>query len=204
MKNQELNESVPWNELVTKLTLDLSPQTHNPNFHRDTFRKLKEILGRFRRNFITKINLAEKSIDESKFIVTMAKFDTVATWFGNFFTPGPEAWRFLEEIRVLVDKEWFHGEIERDQSEKRLLHRPDGSFLVRLSSTTPECPFTLSLPKGHHRRIKHLPGSDYSFKGSSIKYNSIIDLVENCRDEVAIQLRVPCPKSVINAEYGYK
>jgi hypothetical protein len=30
---------------VTKLTLDLNPQAHNPNFHRDTFRKLKDILG---------------------------------------------------------------------------------------------------------------------------------------------------------------
>jgi hypothetical protein len=109
------------------------------------------------------------------------------------------------QIRVLVDKEWFHGEIERDVAEKRLLHRPDGSFLVRLSTTTPECPFTLSLPKGHHRRIKHLTGADYSFKGSTTKYNSIIDVVENCKDtELAPQLRMPCPKNVINAEYGYK
>jgi hypothetical protein len=28
----------------------------------------------------------------------MAKFNTVAIWFGNFYNPGPEAWGFLEEV----------------------------------------------------------------------------------------------------------
>ena len=206
---QELLEQLSWNDFIVNLQKTLQPQTHVPNFQRDTFRKLKELL-------------AEQSIDESKFIVTMQKFNNIATSFGNFYTPCDEAWRVLEEIRLLIQKDWFHGEIDRglyffflltsnllinllELAEKRLQNRSEGSFLVRLSFTTPEYPFTISLPKGHHRRVHHLPGGDYSTKGSRAKYNSLIQLIENCKDEeLGSLLRHPCPKNIVQADWGYR
>lgn len=53
---------------------------------------------------------------------------------------------------------WFHADISKDEAEKRLLHRPEGTFLVRLSTTTPEYPFTISMINSQHRRISHTPG----------------------------------------------
>ncbi len=55
----ELQETIPWNEFVQRLQVTLiQGQSNVPTFHKDTFRKLKELL-------------AEKSMDESKHVVTM-------------------------------------------------------------------------------------------------------------------------------------
>ena len=48
-------------------------------------------------------------------------------------------------MRELVAPEWFHGQISFEMAERRLLHRQEGTFLIRLSSNKPGHPFTLSV-----------------------------------------------------------
>jgi hypothetical protein len=159
--------------------------------HPDTFRALKEIL-------------AEKSIDGSKFIVKMSRFNQVTMWFGPFFVMHEQVWTILEEIHIVWSKDWFHGDISKEEAEKRLMHRVSGTFLIRLSTTTPDYPFTISMVGNQHRRILHKPGTlEYSLKGSTHLYNSLVALVENSLDMNLVDLRFPCPKTVVNAGWGY-
>jgi len=187
---KEIQENVAWVEYVQKLQLALVySQPEKPKFHEDTFKKLKEIL-------------TEKTLDD-KPIVTMSRFNQVLTWFGIFFEPSPRAWTILDDIRQLVDKEWFHYEISKEEAEKRLNHRKEGFFLVRLSTTTPEFPLTVSLPNAQHRRIKR-ENNAYSFKDSAHEYSTIIDLIEHNKEEsLAKDMTSACPKTPVDLSWGY-
>jgi len=131
----------------------------------------------------------------------MSRFNSVATWFGCFFLPSESAWGVLEEIRILMSKDWFHADISKDEAEKRLQGRPAGTFLVRISSTTPEFPYTISMINNQHRRIQHTVGGDFSFKGIPSRYSSLIQLVDQCAE--SMELTIPCSKDYLNNAWGY-
>jgi len=56
-----------------------------------------------------------------------------------------------------MKNEWFHGDIEKGESEDLLKNYKSGYFLVRTSKTTPDKPFTISKhskkDKINHQRI---------------------------------------------------
>jgi len=190
---QELRESIPWPEFMQRLQVEVvfKAGPTPPEYHPDTFKTLKGLLG-------------EQSLDSSSYHVTMKRFNEAVNWFGCFFLPLPESLTILDEIRLLMDKDWFHGDISKDVAEKRLANRAEGTFLVRLSITDPEYPYTISMINNQHRRIKHKPGGDYSFKGVTDRYSTIIEMLENCRDKIlANSLKIACPKNEMNPMWGY-
>lgn len=131
-------------------------------------------------------------------VVTMHRFCTNIKWFGRFFEAGAHS--IIEMVKVLQTKPWFHGDVTKEDSEARLSCRMDGTFLVRLSATTPGCPYTISMINNQHRRILHEgPGKPYFVKGSSHAYTSLVELIETCRE---LSLVVPCPPNAIG--WGYQ
>ena len=82
-------------------------------------------------------------------VATMERFCKSIKWFGRYFVPGAQS--ILDEIKLLQTKNWFHGDISKEEAEARLSCRMEGTFLVRLSATTPGCPFTISMINNQHR-----------------------------------------------------
>ena len=62
--------------------------------------------------------------------------------------------KLLKLMKELNSQPWFHGDIDREVAERRLLHRSDGTFLVRLSKNKPEHPFTGIFSKKKSNQIK--------------------------------------------------
>jgi len=90
---------------------------------------------------------------DSDLRVTIRQFNYAVRWFDYFFVKS-EAAQTMEKIRILLSRPWFHGMIDQKESDGRLRKQPDGTFLVRLSTTMPEFPFTLSLPQQRHIRLR--------------------------------------------------
>eukprot|EP00026_Physarum_polycephalum_P002688 Phypoly_transcript_02696.p1 GENE.Phypoly_transcript_02696~~Phypoly_transcript_02696.p1 ORF type:complete len:374 (+),score=48.74 Phypoly_transcript_02696:506-1627(+) len=117
-------------------------------------RALREEMGSFEDRFFEPIKkyLVEtiKEGGKNQEVVTMSKFDLVTKWFGPFFMSEPGA-AILNEVNILSQQPWFHGDISREIANTCLSGKPRGTFLVRLSFSDPlNCPFTLSLPKNNH------------------------------------------------------
>jgi hypothetical protein len=85
-------------------------------------------------------------------VVTMARFCTNIKWFGPFYERGQRT-RIIAMVQELQSKPWFHGDISKEDADSRLSCRMEGTFLVRLSATTPGCPYTISMINNQHRRI---------------------------------------------------
>jgi hypothetical protein len=101
-------------------------------------------------------------------IVSIEHFNDCATWFGPFMCP-QRGTALLAWMKQLNTQPWFHGDIEREVAERRLLHRADGTFLVRLSKGKTEHPFTISVQRAtrdnvgaapQHKRIRHVHGTN--------------------------------------------
>jgi len=185
---QELEEVVKWQDFVKAVQLETGI------------------------NDITKLNilfpyLAVFGTDKR---VTLHSFSNTVRWCGHFFV-ADRAERIFSEIEALNREIWFHGCIDQLETEGRLHFQPPGSFLIRLSSTKPDYPFTLSL-KQRHLRIKRtlnqenfpsffLPIVDpITGKIQDIAYPTLPDLVKGVRK--ALELTVGCPK--VPASDGYQ
>jgi hypothetical protein len=130
-------------------------------------------------------------------VVTMKRFSTNIKWFGRFFETGAQS--ILSEVEQLQLHPWFHGDISKADAEARLAARVNGTFLVRLSATTPGCPYTVSMINNQHRRVLHSGvGELFYLKGSTHGYKSLIDLVQNCRE---LDLQIPCERTTL--AWGY-
>ena len=143
--------------------------------------------------------------------VHIETFSHAIRWFGPFYsyTEGP---RILALVTEMAKQLWFHGNITKNEAEKRLGGRGEGTFLVRLSTTTPGCPFTISTIRKRddgtffyeHRRVCHeAPGAPFFPKGSPDKmFSSLSDLVTSCAE---LRLGDACPDVVEGWGYtGYE
>ncbi|KAM9975096.1 hypothetical protein ACTFIW_008571 [Dictyostelium discoideum] len=190
------SESVPWNEFVYKLSsvVNLPTQVLSP---------------------LAQLFVSQSYEEEIGGVVTMERFDLMNKWFGNFFNSkyGPA---ILNEMIELLKKRWFHFDISRDISEKRLRGRPENTFLLRLSANDPiKTPFTISKTKGSkptHKRvsredvqineIKQFP-MGYKFTvpldGNELVFGSITQMVEELHR--IGNLSIPCPITEIKVPY---
>jgi hypothetical protein len=101
--------------------------------------------------------------------VTIHSFAHTVLWFGYFFI-AEKAESCLQSAVEITQEAWFHGGIDQLEAEGRNSHqilllriylgrlrlRPTGTFLVRLSRTKVEYPFTLSLTQCHLRIKKEI------------------------------------------------
>ena len=89
-------------------------------------------------------------------MVRLEKFASIINWFGPVVLDH-KGFSVLDKMRVLMQKEWFHGDIPKDAAEDLLAGQSKGCFLVRTSNTERNAPFTISKvnKKGkiNHQRI---------------------------------------------------
>lgn len=140
--------------------------------------------------------------------VSLTMLSNAFKWIGDFFDASI-AQSVLSELGKIVGAQWFHGDISQKEAEMRLNQRPEGSFLIRASKTSPrDYPFTLSKLKGGmptHKRIGRLSYSydsaeryvvctDYGY----FKCQTIIQVVDHLK-EIG-EITSPCPKNIyVNA-----
>lgn len=89
---------------------------------------------------------------------------------------------------LLVIFRWFHGYVTSEEANSRLESKPYGSYLVRLSTTSPGKPYTLSIltSRTHidHRRISYGGKADDKYMiridPHTYAFNSVVELIEVC------------------------
>jgi len=88
-------------------------------------------------------------------IVVIEKFSQVVDWFF------PLQKQFFDRMEQVFRQDWFHGDIKKEEAESTLATHDQVIYLVRTTSTTKNCPFTISKrnKKGEisHVRIQRLP-----------------------------------------------
>lgn len=107
-------------------------------------------------------------------VVTMEHFGKVLAWFGSLKADGIG---ILDKIRNLMSFGWFHGDIPMQESESRLANKPEGTFLVRFS-TSEMGVFTISKVSASgisHQRIQRIQGQ-YAVNNKK-GYNSLPELI---------------------------
>ena len=137
--------------------------------------------------------------------ITMAHFSRLYNWLGPWFRFGESA-RTIGELVALSGNVWFHGFISKEIATYRLTNRAVGTFLVRLSDTTPGCPFTISYiaMNGMMQAIKHFRIRKIAFNPSVYELNGrsfgSLDEIIRAYAEVGV-LTVPCPQSIVQVAY---
>ncbi|KAN0014456.1 hypothetical protein ACTFIU_000774 [Dictyostelium citrinum] len=120
-------------------------------------------------------------------VVLMEQFGKVLAWFGNLKEDGSQ---ILDKIRQLMECAWFHGDISTSESENRLRQKPEGTFLVRFS-TSEYGAYTISKVSKNggisHQRI-HRPQGKFQVNNS--KYLSVKELITG--EAQALGINTPC------------
>lgn len=143
--------------------------------------------------------------------VTMARFDILQKWFGDFFADP----QIVEEMRDISFAPWFAGDISKEIADRWLTGREDLTFLVRFSATDAvNFPFTISKRKDGknvHRRIQRLSydtaaeerySVDISEDPGYVAAPTLGQLIEKLR---AIRnVGVECPKEELASSNPYE
>jgi len=129
---------------------------------------------------------------DNKEYVNVEDFNRFLSFFGPLKESSECSWdaNITENVRLLLQKSWFHGDISTNQSVNLLKHRPEGSFLIRFSSV--EGYFTISQNnqgKVKHQRFKR-DNSKYTI--NEAEYDTIEDLIRGQQ----LNVTLPCPGSV--------
>jgi len=144
-------EEVKWEDFADKLMNKLG-QPSPPNQADIKIKCLKAVL-------------AEKSKDPtmaSEYVVTLDKYGKMCDIYGPLVSTSESSKNIIKKIYEIVQNEWFHGEISKDDAESQLTKKAKGTFLIRLSEQG-GC-FTISkmsqANKINHQRINHKYSGD--------------------------------------------
>lgn len=143
--------------------------------------------------------LAEQDKKEETDIITLERFSLFIHWFGSLKSI-IDGKNIIERVKFLCEKEFFHGDISRQEADQKLAKEKKGHFLVRLSTTEPEkTPFTISKVNRHgvinHQRVNALPNdagyyvsikSDKEIKRIECK-GSIYDLIKKSSKDLYLK-----------------
>jgi len=187
-------EEIKWVEFISKLSNAVSVEVSS----------LK---------FLSKLFVSIDYDEENEGFVNLERFDLMNKWFGNFFNSrvGPS---ILNEMNELLKRRWFHFDISRDVSERRLRGRPENTFLIRLSLNDPvKTPFTISKIKSSkptHKRVARedcVPSAEFPMgyklivplDGNDLVFNSMISMIDKLKS--IGNLGPDCPHSEIKIPY---
>eukprot|EP01114_Cavostelium_apophysatum_P014808 TRINITY_DN3928_c0_g1_i1.p1 TRINITY_DN3928_c0_g1~~TRINITY_DN3928_c0_g1_i1.p1 ORF type:complete len:545 (+),score=163.03 TRINITY_DN3928_c0_g1_i1:159-1793(+) len=207
-------DQVPWGEFLKHFARLLRLQDPNP----------KDLNIACLKKILTVPNMDPNKADPD--VVKLEKFGHLLNWFGPIVVDTKEKshlsglldkiidsgkFSILDKIRVLMQKEWFHGDISKEAAEDLLSGQPKGTFLVRTSVTERQCPFTISkvTKKGgqiNHQRIQK--NHDGKFE-VTIKFPNGKAVTEVSKDDLLVPfirtlsgelyLENPCPGSKYRA-----
>jgi len=192
VSKSELQEVVHWKDFTTNLCLSSGKSPEEKSRY--------EVLHPFL------VSSGEGLDKEGK--VTLQSFQNCINWFGSGFLRDPV--KELEKIKILIIKQWFHGLIDQKEANGRLSFQGNRSFLVRLSKTLAEYPFTLSMNvdgQQRHLRIKKdkdfiTEGDVFLVVGHENAYYNLIELIEGISP--ILGLKSPCPKKPAEDMYSGK
>ncbi|XP_041762375.1 uncharacterized protein LOC121588466 [Anopheles merus] len=110
------------------------------------------------------------------------------------------------EYRRLLDECWYHENLPRSLSLQLLADKLPGSFLVRKSTTQPDCyALSLRVPPGSGPRIAHYlivrtPTEGYKIKGFQKEFSSLRALIVHhsvMPEALPVPLAVPRPVNLV-------
>lgn len=134
-------------------------------------------------------------------------FGRVASWFGPLNKTKNFKNTFLDTVEEVVCAPWFHGDQAAPDSERILLTKDCGTFLVRFSTAafgafaiskgnppdlllTPLVANTENKKEIHHQRFFHVLGTDQYALDEQTSYNSIQELLT--KESEKLHLKQPC------------
>jgi len=121
-------------------------------------------------------------------IVTIERFALMLNCFGPLRLDS-KGFTFLDKVRVLMQREWFHGDIDQADAENLLASQPEGTFLVRISQTLRQYPFAVSKVnkknKINHQRIQRKPDGTFELQ---ITFANGKTKVETSKDDLLAPL----------------
>jgi len=126
--------------------------------------------------------------------VNIEHFGKILEWFGPFKSPkGKES--ILDRMRIMCGLAYFHGDIDTDQASLMLKGKPEGTYLVRFSRSTPGGYAISTVSDEGIKNLKVLQNKDWEFsltaKGKT--YPSIEALITGLAG--TYELKFPCPGS---------
>jgi serine/threonine protein kinase len=124
--------------------------------------------------------------------VTIELFAAACEKLGAFYGPGAS---HIQWVVHLLRQPQFHGDVEREEVDRRLKGRPAGMYLVRFGGKQ-DHPFTISVASSQgaqHKRVHHVWGSNVwmiLIDGKTLTFPTFHDLLQarECK------LGQPCPK----------
>ncbi|KAL6076941.1 serine/threonine-protein kinase STY17 isoform X1 [Balamuthia mandrillaris] len=148
--------------------------------------------------------LLTKDPKSGKKTVNIERFGKVLHWFGPLMPGSGSGATFLESVCEILSKEWFHGDIETAEAQRRLSGQAQGCYLVRFSNNplTPGC-YTISRVAADdhivHMRVTHQPGVGFSVNGERC-YASLDELIYALSGP--LKLKSPCAGSQYSQLFG--
>lgn len=144
--------------------------------------------------------LAQHNKRDETDVISLENFGLFVEWFGPFLHFNSSHGSIIDRLETLCSKEYFHGDIERVESEQKLSKAKKGSFLLRASLTDPgNTPFTISKVNREgviiHQRVHFLPqkkGFQVTFKsGTETKKmqvdGPITELIHNVAKDMSLK-----------------
>lgn len=196
LPRQTLFEQVNWLEFSTALSKHIGADT-----------KVCSALA-----WVTKGDTGDPDDREAEMSLTL--FAEIHTWFGPFFAKGGVGANITADIAAVVSQLWFHGTLSKTEAELRLNNRDPGTFLVRLSSTTPGCPFTITSmgdngKECRHRRVsrkaqKEGGGLVATTRNGPVEAKTLLGFIEDNMGKLG--LKTPCTREDPKTAYteGYE
>eukprot|EP01087_Luapelamoeba_hula_P012250 TRINITY_DN3403_c2_g1_i1.p1 TRINITY_DN3403_c2_g1~~TRINITY_DN3403_c2_g1_i1.p1 ORF type:complete len:506 (+),score=76.69 TRINITY_DN3403_c2_g1_i1:215-1732(+) len=133
--------------------------------------------------------LAEKGKNNDEEIVTLSNFGNFLNFFGPMVVHDPA---FMEHVRQMLKKPYFHGDITTQDAEAHLTGKAAGTFLLRFSSSAAGSYTISKVHTDHsinHQRIIHYPGQG-GYYINNRAYATLDDLLKYEARE--LHLITPC------------
>eukprot|EP00005_Dracoamoeba_jomungandri_P010151 CAMPEP_0174269790 /NCGR_PEP_ID=MMETSP0439-20130205/42287_1 /TAXON_ID=0 /ORGANISM="Stereomyxa ramosa, Strain Chinc5" /LENGTH=544 /DNA_ID=CAMNT_0015358739 /DNA_START=158 /DNA_END=1792 /DNA_ORIENTATION=- len=148
--------------------------------------------------------LAEDITGEGSLSVNIQNFGNMLTWFGGL------KFETLQNIKEVLEQDWFHGKASRQVAESRLKSQPPGSYLVRFRDEPGSFAIARRTASGHydHHIVWAQKNGGYTLnsplppKNPELLHETLVDIINSQKSH--LQLNVPCPGNPFSSIFEEK